>query len=78
MVSAGLELLSELSVLSEESDLGALERRLDRRLCAVEVSPDSKALCSELSASSKGLELLLVLVVEELLLDGDAVALAIL
>jgi hypothetical protein len=56
MVSLGLELSEEL----EEFALGEWERRFDKTLWAVDVSPDSRALSKELSAFSSGLPVFLL------------------
>ena len=53
-----LEVLSVPSVEPLEDDFGAWAMILDSKLWAVEVSPDSRALCRELRASSIGFELL--------------------
>lgn len=47
-----------LELLPSEEELGALERRFDRRLEASEVSPDSNSFSSEVRALSSGLDVL--------------------
>ena len=66
MVLPTLEPLLLLELLPFEEELGALERRLDRRLEASEVSPVSKSFSSEVRALSSGLDVLDLLVLVEL------------
>jgi hypothetical protein len=61
-----LPLLVVLLRLVEEP--GALERRLDKRLVASEVSPDSKSLSKEVRALLSGLDLVDLMVWVELVL----------
>ena len=60
-----LPLLS-VELLLSEVELGALERRLDRRLVASDVSPDVKSFSNELRALLNGFDLLDLLVWVEL------------
>ena len=46
-----------LELLLSEEELGALERMLDRRLVASDVSPDVKSFSNELRALLNGLDL---------------------
>ena len=66
MVLPTLEPLLLLELLPFEEELGALERRFDRRLEASEVSPDSNSFSSEVRALSSGLDVLDLLVLVEL------------
>ncbi len=52
-----LEPLLVLELLLSEEELGALERMLDRRLVASDVSPDVKSFSNELRALLNGLDL---------------------
>ena len=52
-----LERLLALELLLSEEELGALERMLDRRLVASDVSPDVKSFSNVLRALLNGLDL---------------------
>ena len=52
-----LEPLLALELLLSEEELGALERMLDRRLVASDVSPDVKSFSNVLRALLNGLDL---------------------